>query len=141
MSSLPTTDRHEVSRVVRGARTLTAACVAVVLYAFGGAIGWLSSGSHPSGLGPLAVGAVVVFAVATAVRGLNAVILRNRPGPLPAVMADLAMCVAALAYIGVIGSVNDSAGMTLYSVMIIAGFLLPAAAVVSSVAELVIRSP
>lgn len=134
-------DTREARWDARAGRTLTAACVAVVLYASGGIIGWLASGSHPDGLGRLAVGAVVVFAISTAIRGVNAIILRTRRTPVLAVVADLAMCVAAMIYVGIVGSLNDSSGITLYSVVILSGFLLPAVAVVSSIAEIVIRLP
>jgi hypothetical protein len=50
------------------------------------------------------------------------------------------MCAVALTFVAFVGSLNDSAGAALYSVSIMAAFLLPSVAVVSSIAEVVIRS-
>ncbi|MHA6668483.1 hypothetical protein ACX3O0_06390 [Homoserinimonas sp. A447] len=121
------------------ARAMIAGCVAVVLWAITTAVFWISARPPQDALGDIAAGVAVVFTAAAAVRGLSGLLRRRTENPAIVVLTDVAICVAGLAFIALVGSLTDSDGYVLYSVVVGSAFLLPAVLVVSVVIEIVIH--
>lgn len=131
------TEQHQLPTSV-AACAMIAGCVAVVFWAIAAAVFWISAQPPHETLGDIASVVAVVFAAAAAVRGLSGLLLRTE-NPAITVLTDAGICAAGLAFIALIGSLNDSGGYVLYSVAVSSVFLLPAAVVVSAVIEVVIH--
>lgn len=74
-----------------------------------------------------------------AVRTLGGMLLREPLDPVKVVATDVGICVAGLIFIASVGSLAGSNGMALYSVLVMAPFVVPTVLVASIIIEIVLN--
>lgn len=122
-----------------GASAMLAGCVAVALYGLVGTLTWIANGASPDALDELGLAVPVIFALMAGLRGFGGLLHKRYPGPVHVVLTDVGMGMAGLVLIAAVGSIYGSSGLALYSVAVMAPFILAAVVIVSVGSEIVAR--